>query len=135
VGMGPRGAVAGAVAAALMLLVPLACWPWRDEPGRWIATPAESVHLEVVNQHFHDMVLYLLPDGHRRRLGMVTGLTTGSFDLASHPEVLSRSFRLAAQPIGSRQAYVSELISTFPGDVVVLTVAAQLRMSHWHIRE
>ncbi len=118
----------------LLLLGIVSCWPWRQDPGDWTTPESREIGLEVRSQHFHDVVLYLLPDGQRRRLGLVTGFTTETFDLTSHPEVLRGTFRLGAQPIGSRETWTSDPISAFPGDVVVVTLTSQIRMSQWHIR-
>lgn len=132
---GARRSLGGGI-VLLLLLTALSCWPWRDDPGSWAGEPRSTeIRLEVRNQNFNDAVLYLLPNGQRRRLGVVTGLTSDSFDLAAHPEVLQGYVRLAAQPIGSRETYVTDPISAFPGDQVILTLTSQLRMSHWHVRE
>lgn len=126
---------AGVCVLLLVLVLTAACLPWRNDGGGWDGEPRSTeIRLEVRNQHFNDAVLYLLPNGQRRRLGTVTGLSSETFDLAEHPEVRQGYVRLAAQPIGSRERYVTDPISAFPGDRVVLTLTSQLRMSHWHVR-
>ena len=118
----------------VLLLAIASCWPWRQDPGDWTTPRTQEIQLEVRSQNFQDVVLYIYSDGQRRRLEMVTGLTTESFDLTSHPSVLQGTFRLAAEPIGSRDGWMSGLISVFPGDVVVVTLTSQIRRSHWYIR-
>lgn len=118
----------------VLLLAIASCWPWRKDPGDWTTPRTREIGLEVRSQNFQDVVLYIYSDGQRRRLEMVTGLTTESFDLTSHPGVLHGTFQLTAEPIGSRDAWMSGLISVFPGDVVVVTLTSQIRMSHWYIR-
>jgi hypothetical protein len=88
----------------------------------------------VVSQNFADVVVYLIPDGQRRRLGMVGGLSQVNFDLEAHEDILSRPFRLAAEPIGSRATFESDYISMFAGDILVFTIAAQVERSDWRIR-
>jgi hypothetical protein len=125
-------------AALLLLALPLVvggCLPWRSAPTEWDgAQRPQGVQLEVVSQHFNDVVVYIVPDGQRRRIGAVGGHSTEMFDISSHSEIFSRSFRLVGEPIGSRETYVSDPITANHGDVVVLVLTSELRMSHWHIR-
>jgi acyl carrier protein len=121
---------------ALLSLLPAACWPWkRDRPGTtWTPQARRGYTLQVVSQNFADVVVYLIPDGQRRRLGMVGGLSQVNFDLEAHEDILSRPFRLAAEPIGSRATFESDYVSMFAGDVLVFTIAAQVERSDWRLR-
>ena len=129
--MKPRSWAPGLV---LILLLTASCWLWRESGDPFEGPSPEDVRLEVVNQHFNDVVIYFIPNGQRRRIGVVTGLTNESLDLGDHAEILTGSFRLAAQPIGSREEYLSDPITAVPGDEVVLTLTSRIRMSHWHLR-
>ncbi|TVR57705.1 MAG: hypothetical protein EA421_00535 [Gemmatimonadales bacterium] len=130
--MKPRRWAPGLV--LIFLLLTASCWPWREGGDPFEGPSPEDIRLEVVNQHFNDVAIYLIPNGQQRRIGVVTGLTTESLGLEGQTEILTRPFRLAAAPIGSREEYVSDPINAFPGDEVVLTLTSRIRMSHWHVR-
>ncbi len=112
----------------------LGCWPFAQGEAPWGDEDPPPLQLHVQNHHFHDVVIYVHPDGQRKRLGAVGGFENQTLSLP--PDVVSavRSFRISANPIGSRASYTSEEISGGPGQTVVLTVAGTLQMSHWHIR-
>jgi hypothetical protein len=102
--------------------------PWEE------ASPYGPLTLEVRNNNYLDVVVYAVPDGMRRRLGTVTGTGHAVFEIPSEAVLHSTGFRLEADPVGSREAYVSEPIFASPGSVVVLEIGSVLSTSSWHLR-
>jgi len=102
--------------------------------GSWeAASGPQPLVLEVRNNNFLDVVVYALPDGGRMRIGMVTG--RGGAVLEIPESVAARTgFRLAVDPVGSTETYVTELMYASPGSVVVLEVGSVVSMSSWHLR-
>ncbi len=74
--------------------------------------------VRVVNNNWHDIAVYAVRAGYRRRLGTVTSLTSSVFTLPPTFLVQSEELRLIANPIGRRGAFVSEPLVVNPGDVV-----------------
>ena len=105
----------------LLLLVVGACRSARDGeapgPARGPAT------LEVENQNFLDMTVYVLERGARQRLGEARGNSTTSLTI---PERLIRGgaspLRFLADPIGGEGLPVTEEIVVEPGDTVTLVI-------------
>lgn len=124
-----------AILVILGILLPaVSCIPWRDREDPWPRDRPRTVSLEVRNQHFNEVVVYLMPDGVRQRLGTVTGVSTQMFDLPTPVAERPGGLRFMVSPIGSRETYRTETIVPSPGDIIVLTATSRLRMSHWHIR-
>ncbi len=104
---------------AALVAVPAATAQTASE-GR-SETPAavsERTTVRVVNDNWHDITVYAVRAGFRRRLGTVTSLTSSVFTLPQMFLIPSDNLRLIADPIGRRGAYVSEAIVISAGDVV-----------------
>jgi hypothetical protein len=107
----------------VLLLVIGACRSGRDaddEPGpeRGPAT------LEVENQNFLDMTVYVVEGGARQRLGVVRGNSTTTLTI---PERMIRGgaspLRFLADPIGQQGLPVTEEIVVEPGDAVKMVIS------------
>lgn len=87
-------------------------------------SPTATTVLEVQNQGFDDMNIYVLPEGGTQmRLGTAIGKQDSYFPLPN--SVLQgtvRSLRFVARPIATRRGPVSDEISVTPGDTVVLII-------------
>jgi len=88
----------------------------------------------VVNNNFADMTIYVMVNGANFRLGDVTGKTTGRFTLDPNQISPSGGLRLLADPIGSRDAFLSDPVIPGVGSIVVLTVGAALSQSYVTLR-
>jgi hypothetical protein len=101
-------------------MVLLSCSGRSPEPA---PGPESSSVLQVENQGFTDMVIYVIGGGGQRiRLGLVTGNSTQSFTI---PGTLLRGagpIRFLADPVGANRAPVSDEITVQPGDTVGLTI-------------
>jgi hypothetical protein len=84
--------------------------------------PQAEVAVNVENQNFLDMNVFLIRGGQRIRLGMVPGLS--SRVLMVRPELIGygADLRFEVHPIGGRSNPISETITVRPGDVVQLTI-------------
>jgi len=87
------------------------------------ATPTPVTVLEVQNQRFLDMNVYVLaPTSARIRLGTATGNGTTRMVIPSNLIFGTTPLRFVADPIGGRVASVSTSISVLPGDTVTMTI-------------
>ncbi len=98
---------------AALVAVPAAAQTAAEERSE---TPRTTVR--VVNDNWHDITVYALRAGYRRRLGTVTSFTSRVFTLPQAFLIPSDDLRLIADPIGRRGAYVSEPLLVNRGDVV-----------------
>ena len=102
-----------------LLLLTAACGHGAN-PAR--LEPSPRTTLKVQNQNFLDMVVYVLRDAQRIRLGVVTGLSTQVFTLPDYLVRSAQQLRFELHPIGGRDNPRSEMISVQPGDEVQLTI-------------
>jgi hypothetical protein len=82
-----------------------------------------SATLEVDNQGFLDMTVYVLDGANRQRLGISRGHSTTQLTIPDH--LLrggSGSLQFYCDPIGGEGLPVSEEIVVEPGDTVELTI-------------
>ena len=79
--------------------------------------------LRVDNQAFNDMTIYVIEQsGARSRIGTATGNTTTTLRIPNRLLGGARTLRFQADPIGGRDAPISQEITVIPGEVVVLTI-------------
>lgn len=112
-----------AIIFALACLGTSACT--RSQSPRAGAAPAPLVtKLEVDNQAFLDMNIYVLRDGGARlRLGTATGNSKTTLTI---PDMVMLSgatpLKFVADPIGGRRTSVSSSVIVNPGDIVTLRI-------------
>jgi len=123
-------------AAALLAISASACS--RTPERRFIigggGSRSREIRVEVVNDNFLDMGIYVMEGSTNRRLGDVTGLTTGTFTVDLDQINPSGGLRLLADPVGSREAYLSDAVMVNPGVIVVFHVAPALSQSYVILR-
>lgn len=95
-----------------------------DEPE-----PPPNVSVEVESHNWSDIVIYLMHGNQPRRLGMVTALSTVSFEFPYHSIATGGNLRLRAYPIGGPGAYTSEDLLVQPGQGVKWTLESDLSRS------
>ena len=78
--------------------------------------------VQVENQGFTDMVVYVVNGGQRIRLGLATGHSTKTFTIPRHLLRAAGPVRFLADPIGGNRTPVSEEMAVQPGDIVTLTI-------------
>ena len=100
----------------------LACGPAARQADSGAARAETAV--QVRNNNFFDVTVYLLDGGARVRLGTVTGLSSRTLMVAPHLVRGPRELRFLIDPIGGGRSWTSEPILITPGDIVQLTVHA-----------
>ena len=87
--------------------------------------PEQKTTVQVKNQNFSDMNVFVLGAGQRVRLGFVTGLSTQTFTLPADIVRISPQIQFEIHPIGANRNPISETITVIPGDQVRLTIPPQ----------
>jgi hypothetical protein len=88
----------------------------------------DPVTVHVRNENFLDMNVSLAGSGVSRRLGTVSGNSTGSFTVAWNMTNGS-PFAITATPIGGRGQATTGTLNVSPGQVIEFRVATVLRQS------
>jgi hypothetical protein len=78
--------------------------------------------VSVENQDFLDMTIYVLQNGQRVRLGIAPGHRTTVLKLPDYLVIAGSELQFLCDPIGATRTPVSERITVFPGDQLVLIV-------------
>lgn len=133
---GSTGRTAGAALLAAALLAATACGIGRGpEDGQPRPNYRDNpVTLEVENRAWATMHVYVVSGGQWESLGQVTSQTTDSYELSSTIMGTSDEIRLAADPVGSTRAYLSDPVLVRPGDRVSWTLQNNLSMSSVMVR-
>ena len=84
--------------------------------------PNAPAFVEVQNQSFYDMTVYVVRSGSRTRLGMVNGNSTAVFEIPRTFVNPGLPIRFMADPIGSSRTPFSQEIPVNPGDTIVLQI-------------
>jgi hypothetical protein len=112
------------VGPLLLSFLLAACSHGRGSPDVAPKTSAAAT-VEVQNQGFADMTIYVLSHGVRVRLGLAGGYSTSRFPIPAYVLEGDRLVRFLADPIGGTREPVSEEIAVNPGDTVGLTIPPQ----------
>jgi hypothetical protein len=108
------------IAVALALMVASSCRKQVDTRLIGSEVPENaSFTIKVVNNNRLDVVLYIVHDAHRERLGNATAATTTDFEFRLRRLGAGREFRLQADPIGSATPVRTE--SFLARDAMLLT--------------
>ena len=84
--------------------------------------PMAPAFVEVQNQAYLDMTIYVIRSGQRIRLGQVSGNSTATFELPRTVVNPGLPVRFQADPIGGSRTPFSQEIGVSPGDTVVLQI-------------
>lgn len=104
--------------------------PWAPEPED-IATAyvGDDLTLEVANNNWSDVIIYLIHDGRRNRLSLVTAARTTSVAIPARYVSSNGSVQIVAHRIGGNDEYVSPVVSVKMGHTVALTLESNLNRS------
>lgn len=116
-----------ATAIALLALLASSCGAARG--GSAQGTEDAAVTVRVDNRSWSTMHLYVVSDGQWNSLGQLSSQATADYEIPRSMLAGARLIRLAADPVGSVQAYLSDEIHVLPGDVVEWTLADQPQFS------
>jgi hypothetical protein len=117
------------MALALLLLVGPACFGRKPGAGPAADFGEGEVALRVLNHATLDVVIYLVHDGVRTRVGTVTAASSAAFILPVHSLGQGREIRLFGDPIGGRDHAETEQIVVQPGQQIEWTLEPELRRS------
>ncbi len=81
--------------------------------------------VEIINNNFYDMNIFIIRSGQRIRLGNVRGNGSRVLTIPAYVADTGGSFRFLADPIGSNRGPISQEMFINPGDEVRLTIPAQ----------
>jgi hypothetical protein len=84
--------------------------------------PQAAAFVEVENQSFFEMTIYIVRGGNRVRLGNVGGNATEIFEIPRTFVNPGLPIRFLADPIGSRVTPTSQELPVWPGDRVRLRI-------------
>jgi len=90
--------------------------------------------LQVSNQNWSDMNVYLVRGGSKQRLGTVGSNMTGRFKLPRHIFTSTEPLQLLADPIGSARTYTSPPLLVSPGQTVEWRLENNVALSSYFIR-
>lgn len=117
-----------ATAAALSLTV-AACAGGPSVQNGPLPPDGEATKVEVRNNNWSDMNVYVERSGMRQRLGTVTSMSVKSFRVPKAFLSTSGSVRLVADPIGSRQQHITSPVQVWPGQTVAFTIENHMAIS------
>ena len=80
--------------------------------------PGSEISIRVVNRNRLDVMVYVLHEGARTRLGLATASATTDFTLALNVLGAGKEYRLVGDPIGLRINVTTETLHAQPGDEV-----------------
>ena len=116
-----------ALGAATLLAACASCAN-RVAPG----LAAQPISLEVTNENYLDVDVFVVRGTSRYRVGTVGGNGSATLSIPGNV-IVHGELQLLADPIGSSEVYVTDRISVAPDQVVQLTVASRVRMSSYAV--
>jgi hypothetical protein len=91
-----------------------------------------QVMVAVESHNWSDITVYLVAGGLPQRLGMVSALSSATFDFPSHRLNTAAGVRLRALPVAGRP-FTSEMILVLPGQVISWTLENDLNTSSFSV--
>jgi hypothetical protein len=89
----------------------------------------EQTRVEVTNQNWADMRVYVVRSGNRFRLGTVSSMSTEVFRLPRSLSSSTAALQLIADPIGSREMHMTQSLNIVPGQLVSFRIENHLAIS------
>lgn len=124
------------VAVALFTLIPSAAWASPvPQPAAAAPDSAAARHervgpvVQVENDNWLDVHVYVVRDGEPYSLGFVTGPGHAEFTLPWMATVPGGRVQILVLPIGGTEDYLSDPLTVNPGDVLDLNVENALPLS------
>jgi hypothetical protein len=109
----------------VLLAAAAACGPHPPGP----VEPQAEIALQVINHHWLDVTIYVVHNGERSRIGLVTAATNQLFMLPARLLGQSREIALLGKAVGSRATVRTELLIVKPGQAIEWTLESDLRRS------
>jgi hypothetical protein len=122
-------AARGSLFLFLGLVVVPACHHTNHEDQPTPDTTPVDVPLEVENHNWLDVVIYVLHDGERSRVGIANASSQSSFVLPARMVGQGHELRLLGHPIGGAGGTVTETVTVQPGQYIEWTLENDLNDS------
>ena len=119
--------------SALLLFVGLsvgpACHHAKSSDQPTPDTAPVDVPLEVDNHNWLDVVIYVVHDGERSRIGIANASSQSDFVLPARMVGQGHELRLLGHPIGGEGGTVTETVTVEPGQYIEWTLENDLNRS------
>jgi hypothetical protein len=102
------------------------------QPSSSDSSAKPKVLVEVESHNWSDITVYLLAGGLPQRLGMVSALSSATFDFSSHRLNTSAGVRLRALPVAGKP-FTTETILVYPGQVITWRLENHLDASSFSV--
>lgn len=121
-------------AIVFLLLAAPACFVFNrgtkpDEQSAMADVPEGEIALNVTNHNYLDVVVYVLHDGQRTRVGTVSGSSSTVFFLPTRLLGQGREIRLYGDAIGNDDYAVTDILIVQRGQYIEWTLETNLRRS------
>lgn len=116
---------------AVLLLTAVACS--HGKPGAPAEPRPDPVLVHVKNENFLDMNIAVVISGVSRRLGQVSGNSSGEFKI-DYMLTVGQSIAITGTPIGGRGIASSGLLNVSEGQIIEFEIGSSLRQSSATIR-
>jgi hypothetical protein len=113
---------------ALVATTMVACAARRQSKSAK-SDPIPDIPLKVTNHNWLDITIYVLHDGQRTRIGMVTGSSAEDFVLPARLLGQAHQLALIGEAIGSNDVARTETLNIQPGQYIEWTLETDLRRS------
>ena len=132
----PPGTAARRLVPVILAVAVAACGLFGRQPGE--ASPGSSekpgITVEVRNLAWKNIHVYAISGGSWTSLGVLSSQGESTYELPRGFVGGRQEIRLAADPVGSNQAFISDPILVEPGDVVGWTIQDNLALSSVFVR-
>ncbi len=98
-------------------------------PQPAVNVPEGEIALNVVNHNYLDVVIYVVHDGVRTRVGMATGSSATMVFLPARLLGQGREIQLRGYAIGSNDYAITQILVVQPGQLIEWTLETDLRRS------
>lgn len=106
-----------------------ACAPRAGVKSGPAAPASAAASVRVTNNNWSDMTVYMERTGLRVRLGTVTSMGSQTFRVPGSVLGGEGDVRLVADPIGSRESYVTQPVQVWPGQMVAFKIENHIAVS------
>jgi hypothetical protein len=113
----------------LIALAGLGACGANQEAGNPEPIASGPVTVVAENRRSDDVVVSLVRDGFRERLGLVTAQSNGNFEIPWSQVSGGGRVRLVATPIAGRRSFVSDQLALRPGSEVTMSLTPLLGQS------
>lgn len=128
------GPLSRALLTVMLALAAGACFASGSGRGGNVSYTDNPVTVEVKNQSWSTVHVYLLTGGQYSSLGQLTSQNTEQYEVTARMMSGRHEVRLAADPVGSNQGFISDPIVVNPGDLVSWTLTEPLSHSSVMVR-